>query len=262
MALPGLGEWEEQELSCIPVRRMLISHSAFIIAFIGVDPSDLFSRFFGSHSPFDDMGFGSGFKSVSFMMGDDGFMDIGNSSGSRKPQAFTVDLNLSLDELYKGCHKRLKITRTRFSMGRRHQEEKFLDIDVKSGWKDGTKVTFAGEGDQAQPNTPPGDLIFVVRGKNHPRFTRNGNHLIHKISISLKEALLGTKLQINTLDNRRLFIDVPGVINPRTRKVVSNEGMPISKSPGAKGDMIVEFDIQFPSRLTPEQQRIVTQLFH
>eukprot|EP01055_Gregarina_sp_Pseudo9_P001596 Gregarina_sp_Pseudo_9__1595@NODE_2074_length_1168_cov_30_584588_g1915_i0_p1_GENE_NODE_2074_length_1168_cov_30_584588_g1915_i0NODE_2074_length_1168_cov_30_584588_g1915_i0_p1_ORF_typecomplete_len323_score44_94DnaJ_C/PF01556_18/3_5e51DnaJ/PF00226_31/2_7e25RE_AlwI/PF09491_10/0_3_NODE_2074_length_1168_cov_30_584588_g1915_i01241092 len=228
----------------------------------GVDPTEIFSRFFGSHSPFEDFGFGGGLRSMSFVMGGDDAFGMADMSPPRKPQVFTVDLNLSLDDLYRGTRKRLKITRTRFERGgRRQQEEKFLEVDVKPGWKDGTKVTFAGEGDQAQPGTPPGDIVFVVKGKPHPKFTRNGNHLIHKVSISLKEALLGTRIQIDTLDSRRLTVEVPGVINPRTRKVISNEGMPISKAPGTKGDMIVEFDISFPSRLTQEQQAVVTRLF-
>lgn len=226
----------------------------------GVDPSEIFSRFFGSHSAFDDMGFGGGFRSMSFVMGDDLFSGMHEPS-VKKPQVFTVDLNLSLEDLYNGIRKRLKITRTRFDRGRRQQEEKFLEVDVKPGWKDGTKVTFAGEGDQNQPNAPPGDIVFVVKGKPHPKFTRSGNHLIYQANVSLRDALLGTRIQIDTLDKRRLTVEVPGVINPKTRKVISNEGMPISKAPGTKGDMIVEFNIQFPSHLTQDQRAAIIKYF-
>eukprot|EP01056_Protomagalhaensia_sp_Gyna25_P004405 Protomagalhaensia_sp_Gyna_25__4404@NODE_401_length_3562_cov_87_679251_g307_i0_p1_GENE_NODE_401_length_3562_cov_87_679251_g307_i0NODE_401_length_3562_cov_87_679251_g307_i0_p1_ORF_typecomplete_len332_score69_39DnaJ_C/PF01556_18/6_8e42DnaJ/PF00226_31/1_9e26DnaJ/PF00226_31/4_9e03RPT/PF13446_6/0_24_NODE_401_length_3562_cov_87_679251_g307_i025243519 len=235
----------------------------------GVDPSEIFSRFFGTRSPFEDfgmgMGFGGpGFSHMSFVMDDD-FGSIrmgGGGTPSRKPPTFTVDLNLTLEELYKGAHKRLKITRTRFDKNRRYQEEKFIELDVKPGWKDGTKITFGGEGDQQGPNHPPGDIVFVVKAKQHSNYARSGNHLMHKVSITLKEALIGTVINVHTLDGRRLTVEVPGVVNARTRKVISNEGiaerldfigtilisgMPISKVPGAKGDLIIEFDIQFPA---------------
>lgn len=57
--------------------------------------------------------------------------------------------------------------------------------DFKKGWKDGTKITFAGEGDQESPHSRPGDMIFIIKTKHHERFVRDGQYLIHKISIPL-----------------------------------------------------------------------------
>eukprot|EP01053_Blabericola_migrator_P003511 Blabericola_migrator_1__3510@NODE_2040_length_3379_cov_208_454710_g1295_i0_p2_GENE_NODE_2040_length_3379_cov_208_454710_g1295_i0NODE_2040_length_3379_cov_208_454710_g1295_i0_p2_ORF_typecomplete_len338_score65_86DnaJ_C/PF01556_18/3_4e03DnaJ_C/PF01556_18/1_7e50DnaJ/PF00226_31/3_9e25_NODE_2040_length_3379_cov_208_454710_g1295_i022833296 len=241
----------------------------------GVDPSEIFSRFFGTSSPFSSGFDDAGFRHMSFVMdGDDifsgirmgnmgpmGMRGMGDSSPPLRPASYSVDLNLTLEELYKGTHKRLKVTRARYERGRRQQEEKFIELDVKPGWKDGTKITFPGEGDQPGPNRPPGDIVFVTKSKAHPKFVRQGNHLVHRVYISLKEALLGTKIQVDTLDGRRLNLDVPGVVNPKTRKVLSNEGMPISKAPGSKGDLIIEFDIQFPAGLAESQRALVRQLF-
>lgn len=137
---------------------------------------------------------------------------------------------------FRGCTKRLKVTRNRWIGSNRRSEEKFLDIEVKrvslslfdtpvsQGWKDGTKLTYAGEGEQDQPNKAPGDLVFVVKTKSHPKFARNGNHLIYKRQISLKEALLGTRVSLEALAGNHISTEVPGVINPRTRKLVANEG--------------------------------------
>lgn len=44
---------------------------------------------------------------------------------------------------------------------------------------------------------------------------------------------------------------------PGYRKLVPNEGMPISTDPTQKGDLIIEFDIEFPSSLTPEKKDLV-----
>jgi len=58
-------------------------------------------------------------------------------------------------------------------------EEKQIEIDVKRGWKPGTKITFEGYGDE-EPGLQSGDIQFVIQEKKHPIFTRDGNDLIMK----------------------------------------------------------------------------------
>ena len=43
------------------------------------------------------------------------------------------------------------------------------------------------------------------------------------------------------------------------QKVVANEGMPISKRPGQKGNLRIKFNIRFPSRLTEQQKQLIRQ---
>lgn len=66
------------------------------------------------------------------------------------------------------------------------KEEKVLTINVKPGWKSGTKITFQREGDQA-PNKIPADIIFIIRDKPHPLFRREGSDLKYTCKITLKE---------------------------------------------------------------------------
>jgi DnaJ-class molecular chaperone len=65
-------------------------------------------------------------------------------------------------------------------------EDKVLTIDVKPGWKAGTKITFPREGDQS-PNTIPADIVFIIKDKPHQFFKRDGCDLIYNANISLKE---------------------------------------------------------------------------
>lgn len=50
-----------------------------------------------------------------------------------------------------------------------HIEDKVLTINIKPGWKSGTKITFPKEGDQ-NPGRIPADIVFVIKDKPHPRF--------------------------------------------------------------------------------------------
>ncbi len=61
-----------------------------------------------------------------------------------------------------------------------------LTINVKPGWKSGTKITFQREGDQA-PNKIPADIVFIIRDKPHVHFRREGPDLKYSCKISLKE---------------------------------------------------------------------------
>lgn len=74
----------------------------------------------------------------------------------------------------------------------------------------------------------------------------------HKIS--LLEALTGLSLNLTALDGRNLTLPVTDIIQPGSEVVIPNEGMPISKDPSKKGNLIIKFDIMFPSRLTAEQK--------
>ena len=62
--------------------------------------------------------------------------------------------------------------------GAAKKEEKVLTINVKPGWKSGTKITFQREGDQA-PNKIPADIIFIIRDKPHQHCKREGSDLKH-----------------------------------------------------------------------------------
>jgi len=67
----------------------------------------------------------------------------------------------------------------------------------------------------------------------------------------------GTTVDIHTLDERTLHIPINDIIKPGYKKVVPTEGMPLSTDPTQKGDLIIEFNIEFPQSLTPERKELV-----
>lgn len=98
------------------------------------------------------------------------------------------DLPVSLDEVYNGCTKKMKITRTAMGPDGRTPklETKTFEIEVKPGWKEGTKVRFHGEGDRV-PNAAPADVVFVIRDKPHPQFKREGTDVRYVAKITFKK---------------------------------------------------------------------------
>ena len=170
---------------------------------------------------------------------------------SRQDPPIQHHIELTLEELFQGCTKKKKISRTVLASegGTTSNEEKILTIDVNPGWKAGTKITFPREGDQSVGRIPA-DIIFVIGEKPHKHFIRDGNNLKYKAKISLKQALCGTKINVPKIDEGRIALTLEGVISPETVKEVSGEGMPISEQPGKRGDLLISFDIQFPLAIT------------
>ncbi|KAG8498438.1 hypothetical protein CXB51_004955 [Gossypium anomalum] len=180
--------------------------------------------------------------------------DQRNGQGYKKASPVETQLLCSLEELYKGGRRRMRISRSiPGEFGKLKTVEEILKIDIKPGWKKGTKITFPEKGNQ-EPGFTPSDLIFVVDEKPHAIFKRDGNDLIATLKISLLEALTGTILSLTTLDGRTLPISVTDIVNPGHEVVIPNEGMPISKEPSKRGHLKIQFDIIFPSKLSAEQK--------
>ncbi|KAG6393715.1 hypothetical protein SASPL_144282 [Salvia splendens] len=226
---------------------------------------DIFAEFFGFSSGGGGMrgatrGFGGS------MFGDDIFSSFGGgearpmSPGPRKAPPIEQKLPCTLEELYKGGTKKMKISREIYdASGKTLPVEEILTIDIKRGWKKGTKITFPEKGNE-QPNVIPSDLVFIIDEKPHRVFTRDGNDLVVTQRISLAEALTGYTLHLTTLDGRTLTVPINALIHPDYEEVVPGEGMPFPKDPSKKGNLRIKFNIKFPTRLTPDQKSGIKKL--
>ncbi len=102
------------------------------------------------------------------------------------------------------------------------------------------------------------DLVFTLREKPHPRFTRRDNDLVFRANISLLAALTGVTVQVLTLDGRTLPIAVNTIVQPGYTQTVAGEGMPNPRDPsGKRGDLVIEFDISFPKALSIPQKQLL-----
>ncbi|TVU18095.1 hypothetical protein EJB05_34165 [Eragrostis curvula] len=192
-----------------------------------------------------------------------GGVSVGETSSGvaqRKAPPIERRLACSLEDLYKGATKKMKISRDVLNAtGKPTNVEEILTIDIKPGWKKGTKITFPEKGNETR-NVKPSDLVFIVEEREHPKFKRDGNDLIYTHKISLVEALTGFTVQLTTLDGRSLTIPVKSVVSPTYEEVVQGEGMPITKEPSKKGNLRIKFQIKFPTNLTTDQKAGIQQL--
>ncbi|XP_005112000.1 dnaJ homolog subfamily B member 1 [Aplysia californica] len=243
------------------------------------DPHETFRMFFGNENPFESFFSFGGPQSHGGGMGRSPFfqfqssghddMDVDDPFGhhmfggqssrpKRQDPAVVRELLVSLEDILSGTTKKLKITRKVLNADGRSSrtEDKILTIDIKPGWKAGTKITFPKEGDQT-PHSVPADVVFIIKDKPHPLFTRDGNDVRHKVRISLRDALCGATVQVPTLSGRRISLPLNDVVKPTTQKRVQGEGLPVPKNPLKRGDLIVEFNVVFPDKIPQATKEIL-----
>jgi len=191
----------------------------------------------------------------------------GGGSKQQKVQDATIerDLPVSLEDIAKGVVKKMKISRRVYdeNTGDNRVEEKVLQINVKPGWKAGTRVTFAKEGDRI-PGKIPADIAFVIRDKAHPVYTREESNIVYTHKVSLRDALCGATVSVPLLQRdknappKSVTLNLKDdVLKPTTTKRIQGEGLPYPKDSSRRGDLLVKFDIQFPDRISSNSKEIL-----
>lgn len=266
------------------------------------DPRATFAQFFGSSDPFGIFSFGAGdpnrmfdsnifgggggpdddhgqYADLNGMFGGQRGGGVGGPGAAFRSQSFNVnqspnrkarqqdpaiehDLYVSLEDIDKGCVKKMKISRMVMQPdGSAKKEEKVLNITVKPGWKAGTKITFQREGDVV-PGKIPADIVFIIRDKPHSTFKREGSDIRYTAKVTLKQALCGITVRVPTLSGEQITLNTSNeVIKPNTVKRIQGKGLPFPKEPSRRGDLLVAFDIKFPDRITQGTKDILADLF-
>ena len=129
--------------------------------------------------------------------------------------------------------------------------------------KTGDEITFPRKNEQT-PGQIPGDVTILIQQKSHRIFKRvNPNDLKTVMRVSLKEALTGVHRKIVHLDGHQVSVKTAPneVIYPRKIMRLAEEGMPHHNFPSQKGILMVEFEVDFPSKLNSEQREAISTLF-
>lgn len=131
----------------------------------------------------------------------------------------------------------------------RHQER--LKIDIEPGTRDGEVLTFRGMSDE-HPERQTGDLLVILRTKEHSFYQRDGINLYAQVPISLKQALLGFTISIPRLDGSTFTLKRSGITQTDHVETVKGMGMPV-KGSKKRGDLFVKLKVILPTNLSAKQ---------
>jgi len=175
-----------------------------------------------------------------------------------RPEPMQKTVQISIEQSFTGCTLPIDVERTVINNNVRRTENETVYINIPKGIDDNETVTLHEKGNVV--NNQRGEIRITFRIANNTEFKRNGIDLIYKRKISLKEALCGFSFELVHLNGKRLCLNNasnPTVIKPNYKKVVPNLGM---TRESATGNMIIDFEIEFPESLTKEQIDALTNI--
>ena len=129
-----------------------------------------------------------------------------------------------------------------------------INITVPAGTDTGTKLRMKGQGGRGLRGGPPGDVVLTFQVKPDPHWDRDGLDLIARSEVNVAQATLGSKITVDTLDDKKVSIRIPPGTPSGKRFRVRSQG--ISRD-GKQGDLLVEIAVVVPEKLTSEQERLM-----
>ena len=208
---------------------------------MGVDPNRQQGGFRQQGNPFEFHFNSSNMDDIFESFGFGGF------GGRRQPRnkSFNINVAIDLEDVLTGKNINAEV-------GIPGGKKKLVTIEIPQGIHHGQQIRYSGMGDHSIPNANPGDLLVNVAVRNHRFFRREGDSLVLDKTISVWDALLGNKLEIETLDKKKLNISIPPGTQPETVLSCRGEGLPNMRSK-VRGPLLIKIKVDIPKNLNMSQ---------
>ncbi len=197
--------------------------------FGGAGFSDFFEQFFGR-------GFAGG-------------ASRGGPGRHRKPAGdVEADLRITLEEAVKGSNRQITYRRTDPKTG--SSSPHTYNVRIPAGIREGQKIRMAGQGNG-------GDMLLKVSFLQHPDFRREGDDLFYDLELAPWEAVLGTKIPLQTLDGKVNLTIKPGTQGGQQLRL---SRLGLHKEHEGRGDLHVIVRVQVPEDPTAAERALWEQL--
>lgn len=198
---------------------------------------DIFEQLFGSSGPFGRRG----------ARPRPGPGDYAQSRGAR-PGDLNVEYPITIDftDAAFGTTVPIKLNRG--------GSVESIDVKVPAGVKDGQRVRIKGRG--SRQGSAVGDLVLIVTVREHPYFKRDGLDVVLELPISLYEAVLGTRVDVPTLEGRVTLTIPPGSSGGQKLRI---KGQGITRG-AERGDQYVVLKVIVPKDLDEEDRQMIETL--
>jgi curved DNA-binding protein len=234
--------------------------------------ADGFQRRYTQDDIFRDVDFGSIFREFGFGGGGRGgphiFSQIFGGAGGRpqygrggpfgggrpqgvKGQDLIYELSVPLEEVMTTTDKVIA-----YQVDGRQER---ISTKIPAGISTGKKLRLAGKGNPGAYGGPSGDLYVQIKVLDHPQFRREGDDLILNREIKLSDALLGTEIDVPTIDKKTMRLKIPAGTQNNAKFRLKGQGMPHMNKTG-RGDAYVQVTVGVPKKLNKKQKALAEEL--
>ena len=166
-------------------------------------------------------------------------------STKEKGENVETEIDITIEEGFYGKNKKISLRTVEGSI-------KTFSVDVPAGIRNGEKIRLIGQGKQGKNGGKNGDLLIKVNIGNSSRFKLKGYDLYTDLLLTPWEAALGTKTDINGIDESNQ-IYIPQGPQSGEKITLPEKGSKIGN--GARGDLIAEVKIMVPKKLSEEETK-------
>ena len=132
-----------------------------------------------------------------------------------------------------------------------------IKVKIPPGVDNGSKIRVAGKGNKGAGGGPAGDLYIVINVIPHPFFARKGDNIYSQVPITIAEAALGAKVEVETIDGRATMRIPPGTQSGQKFRL-RGKGAPSLRG-DTRGDYFVEVRIVLPKVLDERSKELLRE---
>ena len=215
----------------------------------------------GQHPFFNEDVFGDFFSG--FQQGQGGDMDF-NSRFNFTTQGNQAKTFRSRQQANKSINVRMAISIKEAMMNNEKTinyklpsgREEFATVKIPAGVQHGVTFKYAGMGDDSIRNVPRGDLMVQMSVLDSDGYTRKGNDLFTDKTINCFQAVRGHKIQLKTLEDSVISVNVPAGTQPNTLLLVKGRGMPVHRTLNVRGNLYVKIHVLIPQLSSADLKKI------
>ena len=202
-------------------------------------------------SDFFELLFGEAFKGRSSPFQETYTHTYSRPQGKRRGEDQSMTMELSIEEAYKGTTRKIDIS----VPGRPSRR---LEIKIPPNVRENSKIRMSGEGLSGKNGGSSGDLYLIVKLKTHPFYKIENDDINSDVLVSPSDVVLGTEIEIPTLDGPVKMVIPPGTQNDKVLRL-RGKGLPRQKAEG-RGDHFVKIKINIPTVITEEEKKLYNEL--
>lgn len=218
-----------------------------------------FGAGFGNGNPFGQGGYyssSSGGQSANFdfssIFGDDIFSAFsgnqrgyqGFSSASRRPRKgedLTYTMRIDFLTAVRGGERQVNLN------------GKNINVKIPSGTIDGQTLRLKGLGNPGHYGGETGDVLITLNVDKHPYFGLEGQNITMELPITIKEAVLGAKITVPTIDGQ-VAVKVPSYAGSGDKLRLKGKGI---KNRNGQGDQIITLKIVAPRAKNSDLEKVL-----
>lgn len=170
---------------------------------------------------------------------------------TRRPRKRDIEAEMlvSLSEALHGSTRTITLQRPDPAGGPPKTET--YKVKIPAGIREGQRIRLAGQGDNG------GDLFLRISFQKHPDFRWQDADIYYDLELAPWEAVLGTSINIPTLDGQAKLRIPEGTANGATFRLAN---LGLTRSDGKRGNLYAVVRIEVPDKVEPEERRLWEEL--